>query len=238
MGQGIQPAPVQQSSGGTSILDVVKVLYEPTAVFERVREKPSFLLPFIAICAVQIVLYFVNMPFMKAGMAAQMAQRPAGGPDPSQFLWIGAIFIPIGIGIALLLGGLILWMLVSMFGGEGKFGTLLSVSTLASVPSVILLGIVGTIILRMQGVGEITSPQDMQPAIGLDLLVPGATGFVGAALKAVNPFGIWGLVISAIGVYTTHRLSKQSGYIIATIGFLIGVCIAGMFAAFFGGGAS
>ena len=235
MGQGIQQPPVEQGGGGSSLLDVFKVLFEPAAVFERVRQRPRFLLPFLVICAFQIVIYFVNLPFLKAGMAAQMASRPAGGPDPSQFLFIGAFFIPVGIGIALLLGGLILWVLVSVFGGEGKFGTLLSVSTYASVPSVVLLAVVGTIVLNLKGVGQMTSPQDMQPALGLDLLAPGAKGFMGAALKAVNPFGIWGLVLTAIGVSTTHRLPKNTGYMIATITFLIGVLIAGAFGAMFGG---
>lgn len=235
MGQGIQQTPVEQGGASSALLDVFKVLFDPAGVFERVRERPRFLLPFLVICAFQIVIYFVNLPFLKAGMAAQMASRPAGGPDPSKFLFIGAFFIPIGIAIALLLGGLILWVLVSVFGGEGKFGTLLSVSTYASVPSVVLLAIVGTLVLNLKGVGQITSPQDMQPALGLDLLAPGAKGFMGAALKAVNPFGIWGLVLTAIGVSTTHRLPKNTGYMIATIAFLIGVLIAGAFGAMFGG---
>jgi membrane protein, antimicrobial resistance system len=235
MGQGIPQAPVEQGGASSAFLDVFKVLFEPTAVFERVAQRPRFLAPFLVMCAIQIAIYFANMPFLKAGMAAQMASRPAGGPDPSKFLFIGAFFIPIGIGIALLLGGLILWMLVSVFGGEGKFGTLLSVASYAAVPSVVLLAIVGTIVLHLQGVGEISSPQDMQPALGLDLLAPGAKGFMGAALKAINPFGIWGLVLTAIGVSTTHRLSKSTGYTIATIAFLIGVLIAGGFAAMFAG---
>ena len=234
MGAGIQQPPVQQGGGGSALADVVKVLFEPTAVFERVRDRPRFLVPFLAICAVQIVIYFVNLPFLKLAMQAQMAARPAGGPDPSKFAAIGALFIPLGIAIALLLGALILWVLVSLVGGEGKFGTLLSVATYASVPSVILLALVGTIVLHLQGTGQITSPQDMQPALGLDLLVPSAKGFLGAALKAINPFGIWGLVLTAIGVSTTHRLSKGNGYVVATISFLIGVCIAGLFAGLFG----
>src|SRR5262249_20084719 len=140
--------------------------------------------------------------------------------------------IPIGIGIALVIGGGLLWVLVSLFGGEAKFGTLLSVATYASVPSVILLAIVGAIVLQLKGAGQGTSMQDLQPALGLDLLVPGAPGFLAGALKAVNPFGIWGLVLTAIGVSTTHRLSKNTGYIIATIAFLIGVLITGVFAGF------
>ena len=237
MGAGMQQPPVQQGggSGGSALLSVVKVLFEPTAVFERVRERPTFLMPFLAICVVQIAIYFVNLPFLKAGMQAQMAQAPAGGPDPSKFLAIGALFIPIGLGIALVLGAFVLWVLVSLVGGEGKFGTLLSVATYSAVPSVILLAIVGTIVLHVQGMGQIASPQDMQPALGLDLLAPGAKGFMGAVLKGINPFSIWGLVLTAIGVSTTHRLSKGSGYVVATASLAIGLLIAGAFGALFGG---
>jgi hypothetical protein len=212
------------------------VLYEPGAVFGRVRGGGGFVVPFLAICAVQIVLFFVNIPFLRAGVAAQMAARgaPAGAPDPTKFLWIGAIFIPIGIGVVLLISGLALWVLVSVFGaGESSFGKLLAVAAYSAIPSVILLAIAGSVVLHMQGVGQITSPQDLQPALGLDLLAPSATGFVGAALKAINPFAIWGLVLTAIGVSTTHRLPKSTGYTIATITFVISVCIAGGAAAIF-----
>jgi len=235
MGQGIQQPSVEQGGVSSALADVFKVLFEPVAVFERVRARPRFFIPFLVICVLQIVLYLVNLPYIKAAVQAQAAARPAGGPDPSKFVWIGAVFIPIGIGIALLIGGLLLWVLVSLFGGEGKFGTLLSVSAYASIPSVILLAIVGAVVLHMKGVGDITSQQDLQPALGLDLLVPGATGFVGAVLKAINPFSIWGLVLTAIGVTTTHRLSKGTGYAIATIAFVVGLLIAGAFTGLAGG---
>lgn len=236
MGQGIQQAPVEQGGTGSAVLDVFKVLYEPTAVFERVRERPKFLLPFLVIAAVQLVLYFVNMPFIKAATQAQMAQAqvPAGGPDPTQFLWIGAVFIPIVFAIIYLINAFVLWVLVSITGGEGKFGTLLSVGTYASMPAVIILSIVGAVVLRLQGVGEITSQQDLQPALGLDLLVPSAKGFLGAVLKGINPLGIWALVLTAIGVSTTHRLSQGTGYMVATIAFVITLCVAGVFASFGG----
>jgi hypothetical protein len=237
MSAGIQPQGVQQGGGaGSALADIVKVLYEPVPVFERVRERPKFLLPFIAVVAVQLVLYFVNMPYIKAATAAQMAARqvPAGGPDPMSFLWIGAVAIPIVFAIIYLINGLVLWVLTSLTGGEGKFATLLSVAVYASIPAVILMSIVGSIVLRMKGVGEITSQQDLQPSLGLDLLVP-ASGFVGAVLKGINPFGIWALVLTAIGVTTTHRISKGSGYVVATVSFVITLLIGGLFASMGGG---
>ena len=230
MGAGFQQPTMEQGGEASSLADVFKVLYEPGAVFERVRERPTFLMPFLVICVVQLAVFFFNMPFMKAGMAAQMATRPAGGPDPSKFLWIGAIFVPLGIGLILVIAGGLLWVLVSIFGGEAKFGTLMGVSALSAIPSTILLSIVGTVVIHLQGTGQITSMQDLQPALGLDLLIP-ARGFLGAVLKGINPFSIWGLVLTAIGVSTTHRLSKSTGYVVATVSLAIGLCIAGVFGA-------
>ena len=230
MGAGFQQPTMEQGGEASSLADVFKVLYEPGAVFERVRERPSFLMPFLVICVVQLAVFFFNMPFMKAGMAVQMATRPAAGPDPSKFLWIGAIFVPLGIGLILVIAGGLLWVLVSIFGGEAKFGTLMGVSALAAIPSTILLSIVGTLVIHLQGTGQITSMQDLQPALGLDLLIP-ARGFLGAVLKGINPFSIWGLVLTAIGVSTTQRLSKSTGYVVATVSLVIGLCIAGVFGA-------
>jgi hypothetical protein len=213
-----------------ALVDLVKVLFEPAAVFERVREKPRFLVPFLGLAVVQIIVGVINLPYLQAGMRAQMAGRtmPAGAPDPSSFAFIGVIAVPVVLVIIFLISTLILWVLVSVFGGEGKFGTLLSVVTYASVPSVILLSIIGAIVLRMKGVDTMTSPADLQPALGLDLVMPGVKGFLGGMLKAINPFSIWSLVLTAIGVKVTHRLSQGSAYGAATVHYLFAVLLAGV----------
>ena len=230
MGQGIQQAPVEQGGMGSSLVDVVKVLYEPGAVFERVRARPSFFAPFLTIVVVQCVLFFVNLSYLKAAVAAQMATQAAGRPVPGTAMLavFGLVGLVIVLGIVLLISGLLLWVIASMVGGgEAKFGTLLSVAVYAAVPSTILLSIVGLIVLHMQGTTGLTSPQDLQPALGLDLLAPGMKGFAGSVMKAINPFSLWGLVLTAIGVSTTQRASKGTGYTVAIIAFVIGLLIAG-----------
>src|SRR6185503_2893459 len=139
MGAGMQQPPMQGGGGGgavSAMLDVFKVLYEPGAVFERVAAKPSFLMPFIVVVVVQIIIGIVNLPFMQAAMKVQMAAAgaPAGGPDPSKFAVVGLAFIPIVICILLVISAFLLWVLVSLVGGEGKFEMLLSVATYCSVP--------------------------------------------------------------------------------------------------------
>jgi hypothetical protein len=232
MGQGIQPPPVQPTSVGTAFVDVFKVLFEPAAVFARVRGWPSFVIPFLTICAVQLILFVVNLSYFKIGIQAQMAARGQTGQAPMGIIiGVSLFFLILVFAVIFLFSGLLLWVLVSVMGGDAKFGTLLGVASYAAVPAALLLGIVGTIVLHLQGPSGITSPQDMQPALGLDLLVPGAKGFTGAVLKAINPFSLWGLVLTAIGVTVTHRLTKGTAYTVATIAFVVGLLIAGVFGA-------
>jgi hypothetical protein len=69
MGSGIQQPTVDQSSAGSAFGDVLKVLYEPGAVFERVQAT-ELLAPFLAIIAVQCVLFFINLPYLKVAIQA------------------------------------------------------------------------------------------------------------------------------------------------------------------------
>jgi hypothetical protein len=235
MGAGMQQPPMQQGGSGNAWLDVANVLFEPGAVFERVRARPSFLAPYITIMAVQVIVFFVNLPILQIAVQAQMGAAAAGRPAPSAGMLVGfgLGFLLIILTIVFLISGTILWVLVSVFGGDGKFTTLLSVSLYSAVPAAALLAIVGTIVLHIQGTAGITSPADMQPALGLDLLSPGAKGFVGAILKGINPFSVWGVFLTAIGVSTTHRLSKGTGYTVAITALVIGLLVGGSLAAVF-----
>jgi hypothetical protein len=220
-----------------AVLDLFNVLLEPTAVFERVRERPKFLAPFLVICVLQIVIGAINLPFTQAAMHAMAATRPAapaGAPDPAKFAVIGLIFVPVALVIAYLIGAGLLWILTSLMSGEAKFTTLLSVTTYTSITGV-LLAVAGVAVLRLRGIDSVTSMADLQPALGLDLLVPDAGRFLTAVLKAINPFSIWGLVLTAMGVTVTHKTTKGMGYAIATVAFLIGVLVAAGIAGMFGG---
>ena len=215
-----------------AVLDLVRVLYEPAAVFERVREKPKFLLPFVALAVLLMVISYLALPYYRSAMAQQLAQatqaNPAAAEAAQKFAFIGVIVAPVVFALVLVITAFVLWVLVSLFGGEAKFVTLLSVATYVAITG-IMLQIAGLAVLMLRGPGAVTSPEDLQPALGLDLLAPGATGFVAAVLKGINPFSVWGLILTGIGISVTHKLSKGTGYTIATVSLLIGVLVVGAF---------
>jgi hypothetical protein len=216
-----------------AVLDLINVLFSPTAVFERVRERPKFLLPALALAVVVTVLTYLMMPFTRAAMASRvtqaMQQNPQAAAQMEKFQSIGVVFAPIGLFIGLLLAAGVLWLLVMLLaGGDAKFKTLLSVATYAAVPSA-LLQVAGLLVLQMKGVEAVTSVQDLRPALGLNLLAPSLGGFAGAVLGGINPFSIWGMIMTAIGIRVTHKTSTGAAYTVAVVALVLGVLIGALF---------
>src|SRR2546427_11230380 len=150
-----------------AVLDLVKVLYDPGAVFTRVGERPRFLAPFVGLAVVQMILAYLALPYAQAAMHAMLAQaatpQGANAPDPAKFAILGVIFAPIGLLIGLLISTVLLWVLVSLVGGEAKFATLLSIVTYAGATS-ILLGIAGVAGVVLKGGGARPPPGGLRTA--------------------------------------------------------------------------
>lgn len=218
-----------------AVLDLIRVLFSPGAVFERVRERPRFLAPALGLAVVMTVVTYLMMPFTRAAMAARMAeiaqQNPAAAAQAEKFQAIGLVFAPVGVFIGLVIAGFVLWLLVTLLaGGDAKFKTLLCVATYSFVPSALLLQAAGLLVLNMKGVEAVTSVLDLRPPLGLNLLLPAVTGFAGAILGGINPFAIWGMILTAIGIHTTHKTSKGAAYTVAIVAMVLGVLIGALFA--------
>jgi hypothetical protein len=205
-----------------ALVDLVKVLFEPTAVFERLREKPRILAPLLGILALYVVIILLMQPFarviMEAAMRRAMEQRgvsaadmpPVGGAMIAVGIVVQAIFFLIIVTI----GAVVLWIFTALFGSDAKFSTLFSVSIYTTIVFIIHQA-VAVLVLTMRGPESIAGPADLQPALGLDLLAPGATGFTRALLGGINPFSLFGMWLTGLGVSITHRLSRGTGLAIA-----------------------
>jgi hypothetical protein len=220
------------------VLDLFNVLYDPGAVFARVKEKPRFWGPFIGLAVLQIIIAFLMLPYTKAAMQAMSQAQAAAGaaaPDTSRFAIIGVVMAPIGLAIGLLITAAVLWILASMLAGEGSFKHMLSVATYVGITGV-LMGLATVAVLMLSSV-RIQTMADLRPGFGLDLLAPNAGGFVKTMLWMVNPFTLWGLVLTGLGVAATHNASKGTAFTIATISFVVGAVIVAGFSLLGGGGA-
>ena len=215
-----------------AVLDLFRVLYEPGAVFERLRDRPRILVPMVSIVMLTLALGFVAKPYFEAALGAMMAQQAQGAANPMSPGTLATIqivsasaFMP----VVILIGAGILWVAVSLFGADASYRKLLSVQSHAMILYVAQL-VAGIVVLSMRGVESVTSVADLQPAFGLDLLMPDAKGYLGAVLKGVNVFSVWGVVVQGIGITKTHNTSRETGYGAAAMAFVVALLVFSLFA--------
>ena len=65
-------------------LDVFRVLYEPGKVFERVRERPRVLVPWIVLSLILVVIMYMMLPYIMDASAASIAKAEARSPGGGQ----------------------------------------------------------------------------------------------------------------------------------------------------------
>lgn len=209
-----------------AVLDVFRVLWDPTAVFTRVGEKPKFWRPFLMLALLQVVIVIVMMPYTRAVTEAAIQQamqaRGTTGPTPNTGMlqWVGVFAQPVTLAIIILIATVVLWMATSLFGAEGKFSLLISVCTYSAIWFILQL-LVALIVIILKGKENIQTAEDLQPALGLDLLAPSAKGFVGYLLKGVTPFSILMYWTMGTGVAITHKLESGTGRKIAFAVFFV-----------------
>jgi hypothetical protein len=214
-----------------ALLDLANVIYDPIAVFERVRERPRFWPPFLGLAALQIAIGFLMIPYNRAAMRSVMSASGGSGSDPSVFLMLGVFFAPIGLGLFLVLSAAVLWILVSVLAAGANFKQLLSVVTYVGITAIVAQ--LATLVVLILGGGpeSVASMSDLRAGFGLDLLLSDRSGALGALLSAVNPFSIWALILTGLGISVTHRTSRTLGMGAAAVLLAVSALIQAGFAA-------
>ncbi|HKA58484.1 MAG TPA: YIP1 family protein [Gemmatimonadales bacterium] len=225
MGQGIQQAAVDQGSGN-AFLDVFAVLWEPVPVFNRVKEKPRVLVPWLVISALLVVVTVLSAKYYDAAMAGIRASLP---PEQAARMGGGGLIgrligVPIFTFIGAAIGAGLLWIGVSLSATSARYKTLLSV-LMHSYITYILFAVVSVLVLTMRGVESVSGLADLRPPLGLDLLAPGARLFTGQFLNAINPFAIWGVWLCGTGISVTQGVSRSTAIIVTAVVYLIGALL-------------
>ena len=220
-----------------AVLDVFRVLYDPAAVFTRLRDKPRVLLPFVACVVVLIATTLLLQPYTEKAMDALRASLP---PEQAARVRGGGVLqvvigTPIFIFLGLLIGAGLLWVTVSLTASEALFKTLLSV-LVHSYVTYIIYAILGAVVVLMRGIEAVSSLVDLRPPLGLDLLVPGATGYVAGLLNGINPLSIWGVWLTGTGISITHNTSRGGAITAAAIAYLVALAIFSVYWMFIPGG--
>lgn len=230
------PAPA-----GTPIWeDFIDIFSSPSAVFERRKDDPNFLLPWLLFAGITaaIVLggWSILEPVMRADqlrgiekyiaahpeLPADMVERMRSGNMPGA--GIAKFVIPIAAAIVVLLVGVITWLGGKIVGAATSFGQAMMVAAYAYLPKVID-GVVSLVLAIALPDSMLTTAGHLKlgPSMFLD---PGHTSLVLTAfVTRLDLFTLWTTVLIAIGLKVTGKLTTQKAAIAAVIIWLIGALV-------------
>ena len=208
---------------------VVDIYLSPTKAFEGLKERPTFLLPFVLVAVASVammMLYFFTVDpawyldhaLLASGnemTAAEMAQAKKMMPGARALGWISAVMAIVGMAALTALYGLYFWLAGRVTGTATRFRHGLALSTWSNMP--VLLGLVASL----------AAVATMEPQTGLEslmllnvdpLLVQLAPDDRWSSLaKNFNLLSLWALGLAALGWRTWGRTGWLQAGIVAAL---------------------
>ena len=204
---------------------VFGVICFPSKVMQSLEQKPRVLFGILLTALAPLALILATLPmymeFTRGLLQATYAkmnleiteQQLEQTLNISQYSAI--IGGPIAAVVMLLIYALVIWGIVKIFKGQGKFKQFLSITGYAAVISA-LATIVSIITTRVTGVFSDVS------FTSIASLIPEMKGsFIYGMSKMIEVFSIWQYVVIAIGVTAVSKLSKKKVYIIIACIFAV-----------------
>jgi hypothetical protein len=232
------------------------VLFSPGETFEEIGRAPRVLIPLIMVMALGAYSSFfvtnrigyenivrkqmesvVNAGWMSQEQADQQIQRSLTGRAAT----IGKIQGPVGAAIGFLVVMLIVAGVFKLFtmlmGGNNTFKPLLAVITYAYLAVGIVSAAIMTITLFLKDPEEIDLYNPVSSNLGaiLTMLGAGLPKFLNALTSWVDVFGIWRIILLAIGcAAVTPRMKSGTAAIPHVILYVIIALVFSSFATMFG----
>jgi hypothetical protein len=205
--------------------DALDIFYAPTSVFER-RRDGKYWIPLIISIVLTVAVFFLSAQVNEAVADAEFSrmakaqsltpEQVAGGKAMAEKIKaFGVYFIPIFAVIGAWLSGLIISFLGRMMGGKLNFAQGTTIGVLASFPEALGRAFVGA-------QGLLLDPNAITHKYSF---ATGAARFLSAAdpswkfklFAVLDPFVIWGAVLTGLGAYVIGKMEKEKAAVLAII---------------------
>lgn len=212
--------------------DFVDIFYQPSEVFARRRDgRFGLALLFLAVTSGILFVLFRNGlgPIFDAEIARSNATTLAANPELSaeqlaqgqamveKFAGVGFV---IGMPIAVLLTGIVLWLVGKLFDAKQSVQAAIMITTYSQFPRLIEL-----CVNAVQGI--MMSPESITSRFSVSLGVArflDATSFnpvLLALIGSLDLFTIWVTILTGMGLYVVGGVKKESAAIVAALVWLV-----------------
>ena len=227
----VSSAPVQEMNW---LARIFNIFFEPRKVFESLKAKPKWLVPFIIVCLITLLFLFLASGIIVSEQIAKTEanQQLTDAQESVIANWIKIsmfVFGPIWLALALFAVSLVLYFVFNiLMGGDSTFIRVLSVvshSYLISIPATIVHL---PIILIKKSV-------DVHTSLALVLPVELKEKFLYRFLDGFDIFTLWQVIVLALGLSVMYNFSFKKSFIPILIMWIILILISALLAGLFAG---
>ena len=183
-------------------------IWMPTVAFEDIRENPTFLGAFILIGLGSVVVAYAMLPVFQKIYLLSVTESLNPGQLERLYRYQKTMryVYPVGTLIGILffwfISAFLIWLIVQVFECRGRFKSIFSVISHASITSLISSILIAAIFYFKASKG-LTDLSNLEIKLGADLFI---SGTVHPALQIVlanlNPFTFWYYALLTIGIAT------------------------------------
>ncbi len=228
------PAPAKTSRWE----DLVDVFLAPKDLFER-RAEESWGKPFLLLCLIGLVLFYVFLPVNSLIMEAAMIENAPPNADLEQIRkgavfmkYIGGIFVPIGYAFMIAVSALGLKLFSSLFEPAARWGQAFTIATYALFVT-ILQSILGVVMVYFKSRSGPVHTTDA--SFGVLHFMDKPDKIMTSILGRLDIFPIWTAVLCAVGLMVIVRMPRGKAIAVAAITWLF-VALPGLAIAVLTGG--
>src|SRR5262245_52857405 len=193
----------------------IQTYVSPTKIFDDIREaRVGWWQPFVWASILFLIGGFLTIPAQHAVMMLNPKMTPEMAEKMGSVAYIQMIFAPAMVLIIGFVAAGISYPVVTMQSKEATFKKYFTLILFLNLIYA-LRYVIACVMIRMKGVDNISSPDDLKVSFSLRMLAPEASAVVKGLLSSIEFFSIWGLAIVVLGLKRIFNL--RTGQAIACV---------------------
>ncbi len=219
------PVPQEEKTMG-GVSKVINIFFEPKRVFESLKIKPTWLIPFLIVIVLAMGSFYYTYPFVMDQQIQKIQENERIPEQQKQViiermkevehppLWQLAMPPVFGFIVLVLVAGILYFVFNVLMGGDSAYRSVLSVysySGLVQIPSMIvkfpLIMIKGNV--------------NVQTSLALLLSAEAKDTFLYSVLSSFDVFNFWQVILVSMGMGVMYKYSTKKAFVAVLILWLI-----------------
>ncbi len=230
--------PEEKPMGGAS--KVINIFFEPRKVFESLKIKPTWLIPFIIVALLGIGFFYYTYPFIMAQQVEKIQENEKIPEEQKERIiekmtekdhppiWQLAI-APVGTLVSVVVVAAVLFFVFNvLLGGDSSFRRVFSVYTYSSLIAIPAM-IVKFPLIMMKG------NLNVQTSLALLLSINQKDTFLYNVLSGFDIFTIWQVILISMGLGILYKYSTKKAFTAVFILWIIWILLKSGLSTVFGG---